>query len=250
MPALPLILLILTASAQEAAPPWQEFSLTPSNTRPSVSSKNRVQTASIHAESITLSRLLGIAINAPSLRIVGPDWVDSEHWAVVAVPAMQLQTRGRDEAGEFHALLLQELIGRFALAFHREKREREEVLVLRIAQGSKWGPRPAPGSEQGHIQRSGTPLTNINSTIEGRGVTFDTVAKWLERVFGKPVVLDPGLPPGGWTFQLKWRTGDEGSLKQALAGQLGLELIASQQTLEYLIIDRVQRPSAQGTKAQ
>ena len=62
-------------------------------------------------------------------RIVGPDWMDSEHYAVAATLSdesrLRLRTRSPDDAsiGEaFQSMLTQELEQRFHLEFHRETR--------------------------------------------------------------------------------------------------------------------------------
>lgn len=95
---------------------------------------------------------------------------------------------------------------------------------------------------------------NVNSSFGGRGVPLNLLATSLPTMTGmatipRPVVDQSGLA-GLYDFTLHWsssadpETGDNAALfREALRGQLGLELKPTHAPIDILVIDHVERPS-------
>src|SRR4051812_44615936 len=77
--SLPILALLL--SAQQ--PAWKEFAIGPSTGKVPTDVYN-VPQGMLRASSISLRSLIGIIAGVPVARIVGPDWMDTEQYAVVA----------------------------------------------------------------------------------------------------------------------------------------------------------------------
>ena len=232
--------------AQTAA--WQEFSLGPAVRKPLHSSD--VPHGALHASSISLRALIAVAAGLPEQRIVGPEWIATEHYSIAAVldASSQSRLRRRSEGessidSQFRSLLGQELAARFHLEQHREVQDRlAYTLRAAAAAGRSRNLRPSSESERARIEESGTPLTNATRRMDAHGATLEALCNRLQRVLQAPVGPDPSLPPGVWDFRLHWKTGDTASLAAALRDQLGLELIAEPRRQEYLVVDRIERP--------
>jgi len=125
-----IALLSILVSLLAAQPPaWKEFSIGPPTPKAPNNAYN-VPQGILRASSISLRSLIGIIAGVPMARIVGPDWMDTEPYAVVAELSdesrLRLRTRSPDHASvgeEFRSMLTKELVERFHLEFHRETRE-------------------------------------------------------------------------------------------------------------------------------
>jgi uncharacterized protein (TIGR03435 family) len=113
------LLLTLISLLNGQTPAWKEFSIGPPKHNQQMSA-NLLQGV-LHASSISLKSLIGIAAHLPVVRITGPDWMETEHYAVVAMLSGESLTRLRKRsddariAEEFRSLLTQELVRRFHL---------------------------------------------------------------------------------------------------------------------------------------
>ena len=201
----------------------------------------------LRASSISLRSLIGIIAGVPLARIVGPDWMDTEHYAVAAALSdesrLRLRTRSPDDASigeEFRSLLTQELVQRFHLEFHRETRD-GIAYTLRSA-GGPLKLRLVPPRERFRLF-SNRAAAGRNATLEAGSVTFRAIANWLQDYLKSPVAADTSLPGGTYDFRLKWRSKDQPSLFKALKEQLGLELVEDPRSQEYFVVDRVERPA-------
>jgi len=189
-----------------------------------------------------------------SLRAIagGPGWVDSDHYDVDAKSPV-----GVAQKAEQQLPLLRELLTeRFNLSFHREARDMPVYELTVGRTGAKL-----------QTSLEGTPesLTNImfpenRVKTPGRGVTMAMFASMLQRGMLDRPVLDRTNLPGKYDFDIEW-TRDESlfggrlpmdangdtekpNLFTAIQEQLGLRLVASRGPVEVLIIDRIEKPSA------
>jgi uncharacterized protein (TIGR03435 family) len=234
---------VASLAAQSPPPPkWKEFSIGPAG-RKLKSQDNNVRQGLLHSESISLRSLLEIAAGVPWPRILGPEWMDAQHYSVAAelsdASRLRLRTRSPEDTrvvDEFQSLLTQELARRFHLQFHREVRKTTES-ILRAAEG---GTIPLKVS----TARDRARLNATDSTLEASAVDYRGLGSWLQTYLKTPVTVDESLPPGDYDFRLKWSSGDQGSLLAVLKEQLGLELATETHDLEYVVVDRVERPGA------
>jgi len=187
-------------------------------------------------------------------QIVGaPAWFDSENYDLDGKPAQE----GRPNQNQIKIMIRKLLADRFQLKFHREKRE----LSVYALQVGKTGPKLTPSQADpkglpGLGFRGLGALNAVNATMADLASTFQTA------VLDHPVVDQTGID-GHYDFQLNW-TADETQfaamglkalppsdkpdapppLATALQEQLGLKLVATKAMVEVLVIDKVEKPSA------
>jgi uncharacterized protein (TIGR03435 family) len=224
---------------------------------------------------LALRRLILIGYDVQDYQLVGgPPWIDSEHY--------DIQAKADDNAtvhqmqGPMLRALLEE---RFQLTIHRETRQLP-VYELDVGKGgailqpSKEGSctpypvdSPPPASKQSEPRPifCGLHLTvdGLNRTLDGKVVTITMLATNLSRTYnsslGRNVIDGTGLT-GTFDVHLKWsidllsasmgpdtappqdRTGP--SLFTALQEQLGLKLEPAKGPVEALVIDHIEKPSA------
>lgn len=168
----------------------------------------------IRAEGMPLKRVLARAYGIPEHRILGPDWLATERYAIVA--------RVNDPA-ELQGLLQQELTARFHMLVHRETKN-VPVFVMKPAQGgAKLGAAPA-----------GPPTLKMTKT------TMAGLAAALSDQISRPVFDETGID-GRFDVSLSWKFGNVASLQAAMKEQLGLELVDQNRSVEFLVIDHIEK---------
>jgi uncharacterized protein (TIGR03435 family) len=227
-------------------PAWQEFTLGPARGKLEIGTNN-IRQGIFHSNSISLRSLIELATGMPVARVIGPDWIGSDHYAIAATLSeesrLRLRTRSADDPRvieEFRALLTQELQQRFRLQFHRETRDTLEY-TLQPAEGAPVTLHPSAPRERGRINLT-NPALSHESTLDAHAITMRTMGNWLEAHLKAPVTLAVAMPEGAYDFQLQWKTNDDASLFAALKIQLGAELVKQTTRQEYLVVDRVERP--------
>jgi uncharacterized protein (TIGR03435 family) len=195
-----------------------------------------------------------------------PGWVGEQRYRIQArLPENVTKDQIR--------LMMQSLLAdRFGLKLHFEKRE-ELVLALRLAMAGVLGPKlrhhqdgpaclqsQAPAGDVFPLVCGDTQMkTNVSLTVVGaRNVTVDKVASFLGTYgslngeFGRQVIDETGLQ-GEYDYMIEFArqssgdnpdTGSLPSLLEALRDQLGLKLTPTRAVMQRLIIDHVERPSA------
>jgi uncharacterized protein (TIGR03435 family) len=178
-----------------------------------------------------------------------PGWLESERYDIAAKSAVPQKTSLAEERSQVRELLTD----RFRLTTHRETKQ-TQVYVLVV---SKDGPKLTA-----HNDGTGSGTRKACGHLAGKRLTIDTIATVLSRQFERDVLNRTGLP-GKYDFQLDW-TPDSGpcplapdseasaaaspsalpSIFTAIQQQLGLKLESSKGPVEFLVIDRVERPSA------
>jgi uncharacterized protein (TIGR03435 family) len=243
-------LLSLGASLAASQPSWKEFSLGPAVSKGPINPRGSVRRGILRARSISARTLIAISTGVPPTRVLGPDWIDSENYGVSAVLADDSKggLRIRSIAGarlddDFQNLFAREIASRFRLEFQKERREgRGFVLRVPASANTNIKARRSRSLEGARFTVKGTPIINVRQSLEVQGATFLEFSGWLERRLGMPVVAAGALPDGVWDFRLRWTTGDECSLREEVRDQVGLEILPSNVTAEYVVISRVERP--------
>lgn len=218
----------------------------------------RMQTAhQFVAQNHALKTLIAAAYNvSPRAISGGPEWVDSDHYDILA----KAPGEARPNLDEQMAMLRALLADRFQLKFHREKKELA-IYALTVAKG---GPKLKPSSTSSETPPQGPPplifvLSAQGISLPARSATMGELASVMQRAaLDRPVVDETGLT-GRYDFDLEW-TPDETQfdgaapkppdipsrpdLYAALQQQLGLKLEATRGPVDALVIDRAERPSA------
>ena len=203
-----------------------------------------------------LLSLLALAYGVHSKQIVGaPDWANSVHYDITGIP----DAPGRPSQKQMGILIKKLLIDRFQLKSHTETRVLSVYAITVAKDGPKMtknaGPANAP---QGFGFRSLGDLTVRNQTM-------NDFATWMQAgVMDRPVVDQTGLTDR-YDFQLKWTPDDSQftqwganvvvpptndtpnappNLYTAIQQQLGLKIEPTKAPDVVLVIDHVEKPSA------
>ena len=224
---------------------------------------------------LALRRLILIAYGVQDHQLSNePPWINSDHYDI------QAKAAGTATVQQIEGPMLQALLEeRFKLTLHRETRELP-VYELVVGKGraklqsSKDGscipysvdsPPPVRTPGQSHPTFCGVhgAVDGLNRTLDGRAVTMAELAAYLSRSYnsslGRNVVDRTGLA-GRFDLQLRWTieilTAPAGpdaalapettgpSIFTALREQLGLRLESAKGPVEVLVIDHIERPSA------
>ena len=216
----------------------------------------RMQTAhQFVARNYTLRVILAAAYNlTPRAISGGPEWIDSDRYDILAEAPGQV----RPTLDEQMSMLRKLLSDRFSLTLHREEKE-FPIYALTVAKG---GPKLAEAAPDTSPEGS-PPLVFVLSPggarLAARNATMGELGWVMQRsALDRPVVDKTGLP-GRYDFDLEWApdetqfggnvpAGDpehpKPDLFAAMQQQLGLRLEATRGPIEALVIDRVERPSA------
>jgi len=211
----------------------------------------------LNTTSTSLSDLIKFAYDLHPRQIAGgPPWLEMEKYDVSAKP----DTPGLPSVRQLKGMVQKLLTERFALTFHREKKELSVYAIMIGKNGSKLtknetNPNGLPGFGGG-----GPRGLNV------RNATMTEFAHMLQaNILDKPVVDQTGLGAARWDFVVKWTpdastrpTGaPEGptpppaadnpdappDLFAAFQQQLGLSLQSTKAPADVLVIDHVEKPS-------
>jgi uncharacterized protein (TIGR03435 family) len=197
----------------------------------------------IRANSTTLGRCIRQAYDlGPHQLLGGPAWIDTDRWEIVA------RAESAIDNDDVLMLMLRRLLAdRFQLAVHRETRD-QPAYILEV---NKSGPKlqraePGDADTEMHGGRGGP------ATLEASRTDMNRLAELLSSRMDRQVVNHTGLT-GGFNFTLhsepdNARMNDDSaedvSIFTAIGAQLGLRLRPAKAPLDVLVIDHVERPSA------
>jgi bla regulator protein BlaR1 len=232
------------------------------------------------ASNINARFLLEQAYAVKDSQISGaPDWIDSEHYDFEAKPddatAERMGKLSREQRDELLKGMLQSLLAdRFKLALRRETKELPVYALVVAKNGSKLheaapsdSDPAAPGPPGGPLRRG---IQMRPGQLAGNSVPLDRIADVLSRTVGRVVIDKTGLK-GLYDFTLNWTPGeDEGPMFRGAGGagpggpprdappsdasgptifsaveeQLGLKLESQKSPVETIVIEHVEKPSA------
>ncbi len=207
----------------------------------------------VRAANETMNDMISFAWGIHVKQIVGgPAWMSTDHYFVDGVPDVP----GEPNLTQFRTMIRKVLADRFGLKVHNEQRELS-VYALTVAKGG-------PKLTKSLGNPNGPPNDNFSTSAYMRetNTTMGEYAKAMQYVLDRPVVDQTGLQ-GRWDFMLKW-TPDESQftaigariaapsndpnappgLFTAIQEQLGLKLEAVKAQADVIVIDHVERPSA------
>ena len=229
-----------TATGQPTPPAFAVASVRPSAERVQFESDGRttVLPGTLHMQDVTIETCIKWAYGVQRPQVAGPALLTSEGYDIVAkadAPATE------DEMKAMMRTLLGE---RFQLAFHREQREMRAFAMTVGKGGARF--KQASADELPYRE-------NFAMGSKARALTMQEFADFLAGPLEKPVVDRTGLP-GRWDFAFdftKYMTDPPQGLddylrvlNQTLEGDMGLKLESTRTTVDVLVVDRVQKPSA------
>jgi uncharacterized protein (TIGR03435 family) len=188
----------------------------------------------------------------------GPAWSDSDRYEVVALAPSEL----RPTYDEQMIMLRKLLAERFGLKFHREKKQFSIYELTVATGGAKVTKSDAPFDEASNVTSTLYPASSggiDHALLPAHNITMLQFASVLQRaILERPVVDNTGLA-GRYDFKLEWTPdgsqfggqlpsgapdSDKPGLFEAVQQQLGLRITATKGPLDTLVIEALQRPSA------
>jgi uncharacterized protein (TIGR03435 family) len=245
--------------AADADPSFAVATIKPSNpSTPSSQMKTiRVYGRRYLTQNTSLADLIEVAYGVHASQIKGASWVAEDKFDLVGVPDGEGQPSGRQWLTMMQKLLAE----RFKLVFHREKRD-IPVYVLSVG---KSGLKNVTVSESTSPFPSGLEFVQSAEglSLPARNTAMGQFAQMLQQVvLDRPVIDKTGLEGRfdfGFTFtpdesqfdghppRLPTPTNTTNSspgLSDAIQQQLGLKLTRETAPADVLVIDHVEKPSA------
>jgi uncharacterized protein (TIGR03435 family) len=210
---------------------------------------------------VTLKMLLKRAYDVAADQIVGPDWLETERYDIVAKLPSGV---GREQL----PLMLQELLAeRFQIGLHRETKTLAVYSLTVAKNGPKLQPPEKLPEYKDDEERKAAMRKSTSAALEARmaamrrgehvpgrsihmaSTTMAKLTAWLSSNLDRPV-KDKTQLDGLYSFSLTWEPdgarprGDEPlgpSLVAAVEEQLGLKLQRENAQVELLVIDKAQK---------
>lgn len=181
----------------------------------------------------------------------GPGWISDERYDIVAKSAMvdsitldprdETDAQRRDRVGRVRERLRSLLSERFSLRVHVEQRE-NTVLRLRIGKGGSKLAAVKTDNAQGRV-------STVDGRIQGYGAPVSMLVTQLSIATGLIVEDETGLRER-YDFVLDWAPDEQDqrdtrpSIFTAVIEQLGLRLERAKGFVKAVVIEHVERPSA------
>jgi uncharacterized protein (TIGR03435 family) len=239
-----LIAASLAAALIAQAPPEIAFdvaSVKPSS--PGAPSTSDIQPGRFHCTNKSVAWLMWIAYSVQDNQISGaPDWVRSVGFDIDArtqAPGAGFASQTESHLGPLLRSLLED---RFRLKVHLEDRPATIYSLVVAKNGPKLKPSDTPNPSMGNS------LQNGKMVLKGDALSMGSLTRFLSRQAGRPVVDKTGLT-GSYDVKLEWSpdqnpdsTAD--SIFSAIQEQLGLRIEAAKASVNFVVVDSVERPSA------
>ena len=205
------------------------------------------------AVNTTLERLIPDAFSVLPFQVTGgPGWLATERFDINARPPADARP------DQLPAMMQALLVERFALKTHRARQDRS-IYTLTFVDANQRGPKLTVSTldcDQQEAEKRLTPECRSQMSVgrgggqivmKGRGLAI--LARTLGGVVGR-VVTDESGSTMKYDLDLKWSAGDAAATSNdpeifsAVREQLGLQLKAATGPVEMVVIDSVERPTA------
>ena len=186
-----------------------------------------------------------------------PSWAKSEHYDVEAKVDDEDVPKWRASSPSQRRLALQPLlVARFNLQFHHEIQERPTYSLVVAKTGPKLHQALPVGTNPNGKKQLGDTGGNGESTVMPgkivlQGASISVLANLLSSQGLNHAVVDKTGLTGTYAITLRWSPNDIGSsdaslpsLFTALQEQLGLKLEYNKNPIDIVVIDHVEKPSA------
>ncbi len=201
------------------------------------------------AKNVPVKLIIALMYKLPMRQVTGgPSWLESDHFDI---DAKADHSYSKDDLQEMFRNLLAD---RFNLKFHIETKE-DNIYALTVDKsGAKMKPNPKPDPANIPINFNGW------GAITAKGADMKYFAWFLGQGFQEEnrAVLNLTNLPGFYDFTLTWRPDilpgakeelpaemlDRPSIFDAVREQLGLKLTAQRGPVDFLVIDHIDKPSA------
>jgi len=194
--------------------------------------------ARLNYMNVSLMDLVTDAYRVQPREVVGPDWLDSVRYDVLA----KLPEGAKGD--QIPEMLQSLLVERFGLKAHQDSKEMSMYALIVGKGGSKMKKAEKAGG-MGSNSKNG----RVHMTVKA---TMDDFAKNLSGRLDRPVVDQTGLE-GAWEFELDYLTdGAENAAAEALPtiytamqDQLGLKLNPTKGAVRMVVVDHIDKVPAE-----
>jgi uncharacterized protein (TIGR03435 family) len=202
----------------------------------------------------SLSGLIAFALGIHPKQITNaPSWVESEKWDITAQP----DGEGQPNEKQWKGMLMKLLAERFNLKYHSDKKEMA-VYAITVA---KNGPKltKSTGDPNG---LPGLGFRGLGNLVTRNAAIRDLASLMQGIILDRPVIDQTGLP-GRFDFTLTWQPDEfqfggrppqapplpkevteRPDLFTAMQEQLGLKMESTKAPADVIVIDTVEKPSA------
>ena len=214
------------------------------------------RTGAFTATNVTAQLLITYAYRLKNFQLAsGPGWLDVDRFDIEARPP---ENTDADNPAMTRALLRD----RFKLVAHTETKQ-EQVYALVVDRGDgRLGPQLKASTKVCQASQPGTPspcgmntsVNEVSGTLVGNGQTMGQLVGALGNFGLNRMVIDRTGLTGSFDIELKWRpenlrsasaapASDLPSIFAALQEQLGLRLDSQRGPVEFLYVDKIERPT-------
>jgi len=206
------------------------------------------------AANCPITLMIQVAYRIKADQIVGaPGWLETDRFDMEALAAKP------SSADELHVMLMNMLADRLQLKFHHEQRDMQRYALTVDKGGPKLTSHEADNGGDTWIDVAEAPFLHMK--MKATSTPMDYLAFRLSQLMDRPVVNLTNLS-GGYDFHLDYTrelplgfptngkiNGEEPDTSgptvfAAVKQQLGLELKAGKGPVEVIVIDHVEKPSA------
>ena len=201
-----------------------------------------------------LTQIISFAFDVQAKQVIGlPDWAESDKFDIDGKP----DGVGAPNGKQWKTMIQKLLADRFALKFHKDKRELS-VYVLSVSKtGEKMTKNDSAPNGLPGLFFQGLGKLNVRNAL-----VSDFTGLMQSAVLDRPVVDQTGLT-GRFDFSLNWTPDDSQfggmgakvppptdsadalpNLYTAIQEQIGLKLEATRAPADVMVIDHVEKPSA------
>ena len=209
--------------------------------------KTEITPGTLTMRDVTAATCIKFAYGVQDSQISGPEWLQSDHFDILAKADAPVAD-GQLNNDQLKLMMQALLADRFKLSFHRQSKELS-AYAMTVAKG---------GAKLKESAAETKPFRE-NSAV-GTIVKAMTMKEWADFISGPmqtPVVDMTGLK-GKYDFSLDFTAylpGGENAMNvafdnangimiAAMQGELGLKMESRKETVEVLVIDHVEKPSA------
>jgi len=232
---------------KDASPEFEVATIKPTGPEPKTYTGFHIRGRQISCDDQNVFSIMMFAYGVAAKQIAGdPDWVGTAPYDIAGVADVPGQPNLEQMKGMFQKILAD----RFHLAIHHEQRELSAYALTVIKTGPKLAkslgdPNGVPDMT-GEGDRLGITMRYTNVSMQDFATNMQTM-----QGDGKPVVDRTGLA-GRFDFRLKWTreqtpmtdANAAPGLFTALEEQLGLKLEPVKTPVDVIVIDHIERPSA------
>jgi uncharacterized protein (TIGR03435 family) len=209
-----------------------------------------------NATNVTAQQLIVFAFRLREFQLAsGPGWMASDRFDIQARVAEGVKPDNR-------AMTRALLRDRFKLAVHTETKQDQVYALVVDRPDGKLGPQFKPSTKDCQPPQPGAPsacgmntsINDVGGTLIGTGQTMEQLVGALGSFGLNRMVLDRTGLTGSFDIELKWRpdnlrstsapqASDLPSIFASLQEQLGLRLESQRGPVEFLFVDRIERPT-------